>query len=241
MDGEVTAAEMRARAWGALGHSSAYGTFVLGLFVQGLAITAAILILVAVFVGGVAAVTAVLQSMGVNVEQLSFPLLAGTFALSAVAVCGALYVVSFSWWGQTAMGIATVRGGLRFSHAFSGWGNGWRMTSLLLWQSTYVTLYFLLLIVPGIRACFTYALAPYLLVDHPELTPRQCLAESARLMEGHRWRLFCLGVSFTGWFILVVLLSMVVGNLAQTFFNPYPLTAFAAFYEDLLDRQDHAV
>ena len=51
-------------------------------------------------------------------------------------------------------------------------------------------------------------------------------------MHGHRWRLFCLDISFFGWFLLVG----VTFGLGGIFVMPYFATANAAFYEDLLDR-----
>ena len=235
MEGTVTAAELRSRAWRALSAPGAYGTFVLGSIALSVALFAAALLFAGGSVGGSAGL-----AMACGIGQGSPALYVLSFAGSAALVFGILYLVSFSWWSQTAMGMAAMRGGLRFAHAFSGWGNGWRMASLLLWQSTFITLWLLLLVVPGIRAAFSYALAPYLLIDHPDWTPRQCIAESRRLMEGHRWRLFCLGFSFIGWFLLVGVVSLVpvVGNFAQFFFTPYIQTSFAAFYEDLLDRGD---
>ena len=53
-------------------------------------------------------------------------------------------------------------------------------------------------------------------------------------MHGHRWRLFCLDLSFLGWFMLV----FATCGLAGIFVIPYHATATAAFYEDLLDRTE---
>ena len=136
------------------------------------------------------------------------------------------------------MAMATMRRGLGVGHAFSGWGHGWKMGWIMVAKGTYILLWSLLLYVPGLVKTFSYAMTEYVAVDHPDWSANECITESRRLMDGHKWRYFCLMLSFIGWFILVVLASMIpmAGNLAQFFFLPYPESAKAAFYEDLLDR-----
>lgn len=163
---------------------------------------------------------------------------AGVFAVSALVAIALFYLYGFVTWSKCAMAIAAVRRGLRPTHALSGWGNGWRMAKLLVWRDTLVFLYFLLLIVPGVIASFSYAMAPLLQVDHPDWSPRRCLDESKRLMEGNRIRLFTLGISFIGWYLLAALASQLVpfvGGFASFFLEPYPATAGGLFYEELLD------
>ena len=70
----------------------------------------------------------------------------------------------------------------------------------------------------------------YIMEDHPEYTWRECLDESERIMKGNRWRLFCLDLSFIGWFI-VGLLCLGVGVL---WVYPYKHTARAEFYNELV-------
>ena len=121
---------------------------------------------------------------------------------------------------------------LDFADGFAGFNDFGRALAWWCLVTLYVSLWSLLLVVPGIRAAYSYRMAFYLLADHPDWAPGQAIAESKRLMHGHRWRLFCLDVSFLGWFLLVG----VTRGLAGIFVMPYFATANAAFYEDLLDR-----
>lgn len=93
----------------------------------------------------------------------------------------------------------------------------------------YTLLWSLLLIFPGIYAALGYAMTPYLLAEHPELTAREAIQRSKALMEGHRWDLFLLNLSFIGWAILCAL-TMGFGSI---FLNPYIEAAHAAFYRSL--------
>lgn len=109
----------------------------------------------------------------------------------------------------------------RFRIFFKAWG-------LTLFMALFIWLWALLLFVPGIIASFRYAMAPYLMAQHPEMGIREAVNESKRLMAGHKWRFFCLQLSFIGWAILSAL-SFGIGYL---WLIPYMQSAFAAFYLD---------
>ena len=54
-----------------------------------------------------------------------------------------------------------------------------RMTMLL--KTIYLTLWSLLFIVPGVIKGYEYAMVPYLLLDHPEMSRQEIFAESKRM------------------------------------------------------------
>ena len=89
-------------------------------------------------------------------------------------------------------------------------------------------LWALLLIIPGIIKAFSYALTPYIIMDEPELTARQAITRSCEIMEGRRWKLFCLYLSFIGWGIL----SLLTFGIGFLWLVPYMNASIAAFYED---------
>lgn len=89
-------------------------------------------------------------------------------------------------------------------------------------------LWTLLLIIPGIMKAFSYALTPYILLDEPELTARQAITRSCEIMQGRRWKLFCLSLSFIGWGIL----SLLTFGIGFLWLVPYMNASVAAFYED---------
>ena len=55
-----------------------------------------------------------------------------------------------------------------------------------------------------------YALAYYVLLDHPDYTALEALNESKALMTGRRWELFVFCLSFVGWALLIVLIVYIV-------------------------------
>lgn len=106
----------------------------------------------------------------------------------------------------------------------------WKTTAVTkLLKSVYIFLWSLLLIVPGIIATYSYAMTDYILAENPELTASEAISNSKEMMEGNRWRLFCLHLSFIGWEILAAL-TLNIGNL---WLRPYIMAAETAFYRDV--------
>ena len=141
--------------------------------------------------------------------------------------------------GAVTLGMATFhlnvinRREARFGDLFSQFhrlGTGFCMQFMM---GLLVTLWSLLLIIPGIIAAYSYAMTPYLMAEFPELRVMEAIRESKRLMRGNKWRLFCLQVSFIGWELLALLTPLAIGYF---WINPYRYTAEMAFYMDVTGR-----
>lgn len=93
----------------------------------------------------------------------------------------------------------------------------------------FIFLWSLLLLIPGIVKAFSYAMTPYILEEHPELSASEAIDRSRAMMKGHKFDLFWLYLGFLGWFLLC-LLTCGIGFL---WLEPYVETSKAAFYQDL--------
>lgn len=100
---------------------------------------------------------------------------------------------------------------------------------LNLLMAVYTFLWTLLFIIPGIVACYKYAMAPFILLENPGMSANQAITASKQMMKGHKGKLFLLGLSFFGWAMLCIL-SWGVGYL---WLNPYMNASYAAFYRSL--------
>ena len=135
-------------------------------------------------------------------------------------------------------------------------GDGFCMNFLV---GLYTVLWTLLFIIPGIIKTFSYAMTPYILAENPGMTATDAITESRRIMDGNKWRLFCLGFSFIGWVLLcaapaLIGIGILTGIALRTqniltllwiiplsiplsagalFLNPYQEAAWAAFYRDI--------
>ena len=110
-----------------------------------------------------------------------------------------------------------------------GFGNWFRNVWAMLLYGVVVFIGFIFLIVPGVVIAIGCSLAPYLIVDNPELSAAETLKLSWKMMKGHKWQFFVLSLSFIGWGCLCML------TLGIGFFwlYPYMYTAIAAFYVDV--------
>ena len=72
----------------------------------------------------------------------------------------------------------------------------------------------------------------YILADKPTLTATEIRHRSIELMRGNKWRLFCLEISFIGWWILCILTL----GILSFWIIPYQQSAIAAFYQSLLPK-----
>lgn len=96
-----------------------------------------------------------------------------------------------------------------------------------------IALWALLFIIPGIIAAYRYRQGLYLLLDHPEMGIMDCIRTSKNLMDGHKWELFVMDLSFLLWNLAVAVLSSALGSLMPLLFVELlvlPLSAFVTIY-----------
>jgi uncharacterized membrane protein len=82
-------------------------------------------------------------------------------------------------------------------------------------------------------AVYRYAMSDYILAENPDMLVSDAIRESARMMRGNKWRLFCLELSFIGWGFLC-LFTCGIGYL---WLNPYMYQAEAALYHEISGRE----
>jgi len=89
-----------------------------------------------------------------------------------------------------------------------------------------ITLWTLLLIIPGIIAGYQFCMVPYLLSENPGMNGVEARRLSAQMTDGQKLDLFVLDLSFFGWNLLG-LLCFIVGGL---FVTPYIQATKAELY-----------
>lgn len=99
----------------------------------------------------------------------------------------------------------------------------------------FVSLWMLLLIVPGFIAAYRYSMAIFVLLDDPSKSVMDCIRESKRLTMGHKGELFVLDLSFLGWELLSVI------PFVPLFTMPYLQVTKANYYNVLSGYQPEPV
>ena len=199
--------------------------------------------LVAALLGGLIVGTGSNINFNFNEDTVrNLPPIFWTVLLPLVSVAGLLGIVSFILGGTVELGYAKFllkqydRKELQFSDLFSQFerfGTGFAQKFL---RTLYTCLWALLLVIPGIVKGLSYAMTPFILEEHPEMTASEAIKASMKLMDGHKMDLFILGLTFIGWEILACL-TMGIGFL---FLNPYMNAAYAAFYRNISGQRQEA-
>ena len=159
--------------------------------------------------------------------------------LAAVAAIGAIYGIALFVVGG-AVQLGYCRFNLKLVDGYMGtvgdlFSKFDRLGQALLMNilmGLFVSLWSLLLIVPGIVAAYKYAMAPYILLEDPDCTAMEAIRRSKQMMDGHKGELFSLDISFIGW-VLLSILTLGIGGL---FLTPYTAAARAVFYRSLQVR-----
>lgn len=96
-------------------------------------------------------------------------------------------------------------------------------------EAVFITLWSFLFVIPGLIKTLSYSMAFFILRDNPGMKALDAISASRKMMKGHKGRLFCLYLSFTGW-ALLALLTLGIGFL---WLCPYAALSMANFYENL--------
>lgn len=160
-------------------------------------------------------------------------LLVGTLILSAVSftIIGSLLLTGAIEFGYCAYLITVTRNkDSDFGKLLSGFNRFGDVciTGILKWLFT--GLWSLLFVIPGIVKSYSYAMTMYIMQDHPELSGNEAITKSREMMNGHKFDLFVLDLTFLGWYILG---AITFGILLIFYVLPYHQATRANFYEQL--------
>lgn len=81
---------------------------------------------------------------------------------------------------------------------------------------------------------YAYQLTQFIAIENPDMSSKDAVLRSSELMEGKKWKLFCLQFSFIGWAILAVF-SLGIGIL---WLVPYMQIAVISFYKHTLGNEE---
>ena len=96
-------------------------------------------------------------------------------------------------------------------------------------MSLFVSLWTLLLVIPGfVKAC-AYSQTMYILAEDPSIGPMAAIKQSQEMMKGHKMEFFKLLLSFLGW----ALLAPFTLGLLYIWLLPYMQATFANYYKSL--------
>ena len=155
--------------------------------------------------------------------------------LSSLLVTAFQFITTILGFGFTAYAVKVSRKRpADIGTLFDGFAMFFRVIWMYIIIAVYVFLWSLLFIIPGFVASYKYAMAPYLLIDHPEWRAIDCIRESKRIMKGHKAELFVLDISFIGWYILSLIRPL------QVYIQPFSRITHAIYYNNLVGYKEAA-
>ena len=158
-------------------------------------------------------------------------------AVGAIPIVGFICSVLIS--GPFALGVATVFLALArtespgFGMLFDGFKRFGTALGAYWLMLLFTLLWCLLLIVPGIIAALSYSMTYFIIRDDPSVKASEAIGRSKQMMQGNKWKYFCLQWRFFGWALLCIL-TLGIGFL---WLAPYVETSNTRFYEDLRASQ----
>jgi len=172
-----------------------------------------------------------------SIQQLIAQIPPGIFALLGLAVlvglvlgfCILILVSNVAQVGCNRYFIENREHKTSVGQVFYGFQGG-RYTStvwIMFLKGLYIFFWSLLLWIPGIIKTYSYMMVPYIIAENSSLDKSRVFKISRKMMKGHKWEAFVLGLSFLGWNILGAL----TGGILNLFYvNPYMHATYAEFY-----------
>ena len=117
----------------------------------------------------------------------------------------------------------------RLEQIFQGFNNFNTSLGAYLLMLLFTFLWTLLLIIPGIIAALSYSMTFYILADDNSIGAMEAINKSKKMMNGYKWKYFCLGLRFIGWSLLCIL-TLGIGFL---WLLPYMQVSMVKFYDDI--------
>ena len=120
---------------------------------------------------------------------------------------------------------------------FYGFKDYLRIFIVTLLQTIYIALWSLLFVIPGIIKSYSYSMTYFLMENDKELTSNEAITLSRKLMDGNKWRLFCLHFSYFGWLILCALTF----GILSLWVMPKMQTAEYLFFRDIYEEAGYHI
>lgn len=106
----------------------------------------------------------------------------------------------------------------------------WNRTAMTLLYATLCEWLWSLTIAGGFIKHYSYFAVPFIAAENPDVSPKEALQLSRRMMDGHKWDCFLLDLSFLGWRLLGFLSFGVTEVLWSV---PYRMAAYTEYYVNL--------
>lgn len=217
--------ELRAKAWNALKgkYWTAFAVSLVTVLVLGLS-------------GNIVQTINEMNNSGITMDEnmVSVVVNFGINLASAATIMAMLTVIFIEGpvkLGEARYYVLNTQGTPEFKELFAAFNKEDYMNVVLVQMIKSLKIYgwSMLFLIPGIVKSYEYAAIPYILAENPQTSLNDAFAQSKAMMNGNKFRLFKLHLSFIGW----QLLAMMTMGVGYFFLRPYMKAAEAEFMAQL--------
>ncbi len=115
---------------------------------------------------------------------------------------------------------------------FTTWKQ-WLRTAWTMLVKYILNVLWLLTIIGGAIKFYSYWAVPYIVAENPELSPKEAITLSRKLMNGHKLELFLIQVSFLPWYLLG---TVTLGISDIAYGVPYRMACYGEFYARIREK-----
>ena len=115
------------------------------------------------------------------------------------------------------------------AYLIQDWRFGLKLVVLSFVINLFISLWSLLLFVPGVIKAISYSQAIMIMLENPNMDIMTAIKESQRMMNGHKMEYFVLDLSFIPWMLLV----MLTFGIASLWVSPYMQITMVNYYNAL--------
>ena len=115
------------------------------------------------------------------------------------------------------------------AYLIQDWRFGLKLVVLSFVINLFISLWSLLLFVPGVIKAISYSQAIMIMLENPNMDIMTAIKESQRMMNGHKMEYFVLDLSFIPWMLLVTLTF----GIASLWVSPYMQITMVNYYNAL--------
>jgi uncharacterized membrane protein len=152
---------------------------------------------------------------------LTFILLTGPLSLGFIYFCRSISLIEDA----------------KIAQIFYGYKNIKNSVSIYFLIHLFTILWTLLLIIPGLIAQLSYAMAPFILIEDTSISPLEAIRKSKKMMDGYKVKLLGLSLRFSLWFIF----SILTFGIGFFWTIPYFYVSLWKFYEDIKEKAEEEI
>ncbi|MBR0278000.1 MAG: DUF975 family protein [Clostridia bacterium] len=124
--------------------------------------------------------------------------------------------------------------GVQIERLFAGFSKDFgRLWCSMFLVELFTALWTCVFIIPGIVKGLSYSMTPFIIAEDKEISAQDAIKKSMAMMEGHKWDLFVLYLSFIGWILLVA----ITFGIALIYVEPYMCMAKLNFYDKIKNEK----